>query len=447
MSLRDVDSPARAPQAAARARRVRPRLPDPDHPAHRDLRPGPAGVRLQRHHERGSRRERASRSSTRRPATHRERSRSTRRRRSASKRGRRDRRLPDVDDCVGRASTPTSSSCVALVKVHYDWQPSHRSSATSSDRSRSPPISADADRADLPMTSGPPVDPTARSPHDDPVTPARAGQALVDHGHRHPRDRRRHGPDHRRRQRLGPAADHPGRQRRRRRGRRHRPRRIDAGQPAPAGGWDAEVDARGPRRPPRTTASRSRSPTTRTSAARCCGRTARRRLEGRCGRRRRRAPCRPTTTPTRTARAASSVRWPASRASATRVRLLRVARHRDRHAERRHDRHRGHRPSPGTCGAAPGCIVLPVTAPVTVVTCDGTGEAELHCRPSGRMNAGHRPAVQEQPRQRRLARLDAEGRRRVELEQFDPPSEQPADRSAVVAVRHCDRRRQLEEDR
>jgi hypothetical protein len=29
----------------------------------------------------------------------------------------------------------------------------------------------------------------------------------------------------------------------------------------------------------------------------------------------------------------------------------------------------------GTCSAASGCIVLPVTAPVTVVTCDGTGEA------------------------------------------------------------------------
>jgi hypothetical protein len=29
----------------------------------------------------------------------------------------------------------------------------------------------------------------------------------------------------------------------------------------------------------------------------------------------------------------------------------------------------------GTCSAASGCVVLPVTAPVTVVTCDGTGEA------------------------------------------------------------------------
>lgn len=29
----------------------------------------------------------------------------------------------------------------------------------------------------------------------------------------------------------------------------------------------------------------------------------------------------------------------------------------------------------GTCDAATGCVVLPVTAPVTVVTCDGTGEA------------------------------------------------------------------------
>lgn len=29
----------------------------------------------------------------------------------------------------------------------------------------------------------------------------------------------------------------------------------------------------------------------------------------------------------------------------------------------------------GTCSAATGCIVLPVTAPVTVVTCDGTGNA------------------------------------------------------------------------
>jgi hypothetical protein len=31
----------------------------------------------------------------------------------------------------------------------------------------------------------------------------------------------------------------------------------------------------------------------------------------------------------------------------------------------------------GTCDSASGCVVLPVTAPVTVVTCDGTGEAEL----------------------------------------------------------------------
>jgi hypothetical protein len=31
----------------------------------------------------------------------------------------------------------------------------------------------------------------------------------------------------------------------------------------------------------------------------------------------------------------------------------------------------------GTCEAASGCVVLPVTAPVTVVTCDGSGEAEL----------------------------------------------------------------------
>ena len=30
----------------------------------------------------------------------------------------------------------------------------------------------------------------------------------------------------------------------------------------------------------------------------------------------------------------------------------------------------------GTCDAASGCVVLPVTAPVTVVTCDGTGSAE-----------------------------------------------------------------------
>jgi hypothetical protein len=29
----------------------------------------------------------------------------------------------------------------------------------------------------------------------------------------------------------------------------------------------------------------------------------------------------------------------------------------------------------GTCSAASGCVVLPVTAPVTVVTCDGSGEA------------------------------------------------------------------------
>jgi hypothetical protein len=31
----------------------------------------------------------------------------------------------------------------------------------------------------------------------------------------------------------------------------------------------------------------------------------------------------------------------------------------------------------GTCEAASGCVVLPVTAPVTVVTCAGNGEAEL----------------------------------------------------------------------
>lgn len=31
----------------------------------------------------------------------------------------------------------------------------------------------------------------------------------------------------------------------------------------------------------------------------------------------------------------------------------------------------------GTCDAASGCVVLPVTAPVTVVTCAGNGEAEL----------------------------------------------------------------------
>jgi hypothetical protein len=31
----------------------------------------------------------------------------------------------------------------------------------------------------------------------------------------------------------------------------------------------------------------------------------------------------------------------------------------------------------GTCSAASGCIVLPVTVPVTVVTCDGSGRAEL----------------------------------------------------------------------
>jgi hypothetical protein len=30
----------------------------------------------------------------------------------------------------------------------------------------------------------------------------------------------------------------------------------------------------------------------------------------------------------------------------------------------------------GTCDAASGCVVLPVTSPVTVVTCDGTGSAE-----------------------------------------------------------------------
>src|SRR4051812_28959828 len=30
----------------------------------------------------------------------------------------------------------------------------------------------------------------------------------------------------------------------------------------------------------------------------------------------------------------------------------------------------------GSCSAASGCVVLPMTAPVTVVTCDGTGEAE-----------------------------------------------------------------------
>jgi hypothetical protein len=30
----------------------------------------------------------------------------------------------------------------------------------------------------------------------------------------------------------------------------------------------------------------------------------------------------------------------------------------------------------GTCDSASGCVVLPVTAPVTVVTCDGSGDAE-----------------------------------------------------------------------
>lgn len=35
----------------------------------------------------------------------------------------------------------------------------------------------------------------------------------------------------------------------------------------------------------------------------------------------------------------------------------------------------------GTCDAASGCVVLPVTAPVTVVTCAGNGEAELTAIP------------------------------------------------------------------
>ena len=60
------------------------------------------------------------------------------------------------------------------------------------------------------------------------------------------------------------------------------------------------------------------------------------------------------------------------------------------------------------CSAAQGCIVLPVTAPVTVVTCASNGEAEIANGVASQCQS-HRAALQEQSRQRRLARLDAEG--------------------------------------
>ena len=63
------------------------------------------------------------------------------------------------------------------------------------------------------------------------------------------------------------------------------------------------------------------------------------------------------------------------------------------------------------CTVDTGCIVLPVTAPTVVVTCDGSRRCAVLTPTDWPMNTRvDRPLVQGQSRERRLARLDPQGR-------------------------------------
>ena len=96
-------------------------------------------------------------------------------------------------------------------------------------------------------------------------------------------------------------------------------------------------------------------------------------------RRRRQAACPRTTTRTPTARAASSARSPASRSSASKDVRDRSSRAWSASATLNANTTATAVSGllQGTAVRRTGCIVLPVTAPVTVVTCDGNGNSPI----------------------------------------------------------------------
>ena len=117
---------------------------------------------------------------------------------------------------------------------------------------------------------GTPADIRSTSTHDPNTQDPRGRAGARDHGDRHRRGDRGRRADHRWRQRVGPAADLPERQRRVRRGRRRGARELPVQCRRAGERLGRRESTRRCSTPPIATGSTSRPRTTPTSAGRCC---------------------------------------------------------------------------------------------------------------------------------------------------------------------------------